>query len=150
VWKFSVSLVIGLFCVLIWFTLRTEAAATSKWPSVPGVMTELKITESRNSAGTTYKTAMVKYAYSVAGKSYEGNRIKVEIGTSLSDAERYPKGKQVTVFYNPENAEESVLEQGGAGSWLIGLLGLGSLWYAGYFLVARRKQKAKLTPSVAS
>jgi hypothetical protein len=113
-------------------------------------MTELKITESRNSAGTTYKTAMVKYAYSVAGKSYEGNRVKVEIGTSLSDAERYPKGKQVTVFYNPENAEESVLEQGGAGSWLIGLLGLGSLWYAGYFLVSRRKQKAKLTPSVAS
>jgi hypothetical protein len=149
VWKFWVSLVIGLLCVLIWFTARTEAAATSKWPSVPGVMTEMKITESRGSDGTTTKTAVVKYAYSVAGKSYEGDRVKVEIGTSVSDAERYPKGKQMTVFYNPEKAEDSVLEQGGAGAWLTGLIGVGCLWYAGYFLVARRKQKAKLTPGVA-
>src|ERR1017187_9650984 len=94
--KFCICLVIGLLCALIWFSDRTEAAATTKWPTVPGVITEMKITESRMSDGTTTKTAVVKYAYSVAGKSYEGDRTKVEVMTSPSDAARYPKGTPVT------------------------------------------------------
>jgi len=147
--KFWICLAIGLLCILVWLGNRTEAAATAKWPSVPGVITEMKITESRSSDGSTTKTAVVKYAYSVDGKSYQGDRVKVELMTSPSVAEGYPKGKPVTVFYNPEKAEESVLEQGGAGSWLTGLVGVGCLLYAGYALVERRKRKTGLTPVVA-
>jgi hypothetical protein len=147
--KFWISLVIGLLCILIWSGSRTEAEATAKWPSVPGVITDMRITESRSSDGSTTKTAVLGYAYSVNGKSYQGDRVRVEIGTSPSDAERYPKGKQVTVFYNPEKVEDAVLEQGGGGAWLTGFIGVGCLVYAGYVLVVRLRRKTKLTPAVA-
>jgi hypothetical protein len=146
--KFWICLAIGLFCVLAWFGGREEAAATTKWPSVPGVITEMTITESHNGDGTTTKNAVVKYSYSVNEKPYQGDRVKVEASTELSDAARYPKGTQVTVFYNPEKAEDSVLEQGGAGFWLTGSIGVGCLVYAGYVLVERRKRKT--APVLAS
>jgi Protein of unknown function (DUF3592) len=146
--KFWIGLVIGLLCLIIWSGNRTEAAATAKWPSVPGVITDMKITESHSSDGSISKTAALNYAYSVDGKSYQGDRVRVELATSPSDAERYPKGTQVTVFYNPATPGDSVLEQGGAGSWLTGLIGLGCLVYAGYALVERRR-RTKLTPAVA-
>jgi hypothetical protein len=132
--KFWISLVIGIFCVLAWLGGRQEAAETTKWPSVPGLVTDMNISVSHSSDGSINRTASVKYNYSVSGKPYQGDRIKVEASTDVSAAERYPKGTPVTVFYNPAHAEAAVLEPGGPGMLMWGLAGMGCLIYAGFAL----------------
>jgi hypothetical protein len=59
--------------------------------------------------------ADVAYVFSVGGKEYHGNRIAFgETGGSEIDAmlSKYPAGKEVTVFYDPRNPKECVLERG--------------------------------------
>lgn len=144
--KFWLSLVVGLFCVLAWLGSRSEASETAAWPSTPGVITEMRITETRGNDGGRETTAVVKYSYAVNGKTYQGDRVKVEMATNPTDAQRYPKGTQVTVFYNPKQPGDAVLEQGGGGAWFTGLLGIGCLVYAGYVLIDRRKGKNAPAP----
>lgn len=150
-WKFWVSLAIGLFCVLAWFGGRDQAAATMKWPSAPGVITDISVTESRDKDGDRSKHASVTYSYAVNGKTYTGHDVNVAAsGDADQIAATYPKGKQVPVYYNPQKPEEAVLEQGGAGLWVWGIVGLGCLAYAAYVLIERRKQKrAAPAPSAA-
>ncbi len=64
--------------------------------------------EERNFAGITYE-------YIVAGKTYRNNRVSIgedrgnfEVAETLA---RYPVGKAVTVYYNPNRRSEAVLER---------------------------------------
>jgi hypothetical protein len=98
----------------------------------------MAITESRSRDGGVEHTAKVVYVYSVKGKSYQGGRVKVEASTDVSDAQRYPKGTLVTVFYNPASPESAVLQQGGPGMLLWGIVGIGCLLYAAYVLYQRK------------
>lgn len=145
-WKFWVSLVIGLFCVMAWLGGRDQAADTLKWPSAQGVITDSSVTESHDKDGDREKHASVEYTYAVNGKSYKGHDVNVAAsGDADQIAAKYPKGKQVSVYYNPQKPEEAVLEQGGAGVWVWGAVGLGCLAYAGYVLIDRRKRRNTAT-----
>lgn len=59
--------------------------------------------------------ADIRYEYRVNGKRYSGQR--VGIGEDLGDhdvagtLERYPQGASVTVYYDPDNPAEAVLER---------------------------------------
>lgn len=59
--------------------------------------------------------AEIRYEYRVNGKRYTGQR--VSIGEDLGDhdvagtLQRYPQGSGVTVYYNPANPSEAVLER---------------------------------------
>jgi len=70
------------------------------------------------------------YEFTVDGVRYEGTRVAYgDYGTgntshARSIVDRYPEGKQVTVYYMPGDPEECLLEPGlKAQAWFIPLIG---------------------------
>jgi hypothetical protein len=90
------------------------------YDTTTGVVTAsaVKEHESTGSRGPrhTYGAA-VKYRYFVAGKAYSGNRVRYAQGSSNDDSawravHEYPVGKQVPVYYCPEDPADSLLHPG--------------------------------------
>jgi hypothetical protein len=99
-----------------------EISKAARWPSTQGVVIASG-TEGREvkSGGpdqddTELRTfALIVYEFTVGGRKYQGSR--VSIGEDMGNFEvaetlaKYPKGKAVTVFYNPRKPAEAVLER---------------------------------------
>lgn len=99
-----------------------EVMQASRWPSTPGrIVTSRTETRDVESGGpddddTEARTfAKIEYDYKVADRTYRGNRVSIgedmgnfEIAQTLA---KYPVGKPVTVYYNPNKREQSVLER---------------------------------------
>lgn len=116
-----------------------DALASREWPSTSG-----RIIRSEVFVDDEGATALVTYEYSVNGVSYGQSRIG---SGNYGDArpsrsvERYPKDKEVLVYYNPEDPGSALLEPGIdvyalTGLFLMGAIvagvGLG-IWY---FIIA--------------
>ncbi len=117
-----------------------QAHASRTWPSTQGIIEEAWITISRSSRGPEspfedkFFYPHLRYRYQVGGQTYQGERIAAGSPTGLSsraEAEAvlapYPVGRRVTVYYNPRNPAEAVLEPGRAES--LGMLLLGGLLF---------------------
>ena len=102
-----------------------EVRAASDWPSVPGKVViaksevrKVKVIDSDREAGHRFEErnfANITYEYSVAGQTYRNNRVSIgedrgnfEVAETIA---RYPVGKHVTVYYNPNKRSEAVLER---------------------------------------
>ncbi len=89
--------------------------ARARFLTTPGVVTGSEIERSSGSDGTTYE-AKIEYEFELGGTSYTGDRHSFfSFGTSSSEhasevVRRYPVGKRVTVYYDPGEPEQSVLE----------------------------------------
>jgi hypothetical protein len=117
-----------------------EARASTKWPAVPGRVTESHLTTSHDRHGTTYG-AHVEYTYTVEGREHRGSTVWFgEDRTSDRSAAQktlalFPTGKEVRVFYQPDEPDTSVLEPGTypssyvvlAGGLIFALVGVGML-----------------------
>ena len=117
-----VTCAIGLFLVLgNFFMLRTimetknREKAVKSWPSVTG---KVGISEARIHRTDGHDTDFphVSYSYEVNGKTYRSSNILpggdiggVNVESTLA---RYPKGADVTVYYDPHNPKDAVLEPG--------------------------------------
>ena len=114
-----------------------QARASTTWPTAAGHIVSAKLIEhdETNDEGedTTYYSTQVSYAYAVNGISYTGQRISFGSGSGVpgdphpaqSTITLYPPGTAVTVYYDPENPQEALLEPGeNPIVW-------GSLWLAG-------------------
>jgi len=115
---------VGLIVVAaIYKTL--EARAASDWPSAPGKvvvskseMRKVKVIDGDREDGHRFEErnfANITYEYSVAGQTYRNNRVSIgedrgnfEVAETLA---RYPIGKIVTIYYNPNKRSEAVLER---------------------------------------
>src|SRR5579883_2088052 len=127
-WKFWLSAVAGLFCLLAWLVMRQEGAESQRWPTTQGTVIEMRLTDHVDRDGSRDKNVSIRYKYVVAGKEYQGDRIGV--GTSYdaeAAAKKYPERAQVTVYYNPQRPGDAVLETGAGGTILWGLAGVGFL-----------------------
>ncbi len=97
--------------------LEEEAKASELWPSVSGEIIISEI-ESHTSHGERLYSANIHYFYTVDGKKYSGSGItNTDASTSVQssvkkDLKKYPRGKIVEVYYDPEFPEISVLEPG--------------------------------------
>ncbi len=67
---------------------------------------------------TTTYLAKVFFTYEVNGNSYESDHVNFDYGMRTSNVrkpqsvvEQYPTGSDVTVYYDPENPQQSVLEK---------------------------------------
>ena len=126
---------VGGFLIYKSFRDRKKAETSQSWPSTPGQITEARVarsrrTDSEGDADYSYAPA-IQYTYQVGGQEYSGNNITFGFRQSFSSqakAEaalaRFPTGGQVTVYYDPSNPGEAVLERKAGSSTLSLVLGI--------------------------
>jgi hypothetical protein len=95
-----------------------QAVASIDWPTTEGVVLTSAIEEVGWSDNEGWCPS-VRYAYTVGGKKYVFDRVEIQsICNGSTDyyagevIRRYPVGKRVVVFYNPQNPAFAVLEPG--------------------------------------
>lgn len=132
----------GLGGFLIAFSVRNrrKAEASQNWLSVPGriVSAEVKqgtsretkrdITGEEREVTSYYYYPAVEYTYEVGGQTYTGKRLAFGGIVGHSDPAKaaaalapYQPGSTVTVYYDPQNPAEAVLERK-AGGYTWGLV----------------------------
>lgn len=122
------SAVIALFG----YALKRQAAAADGWKETKGRVVSSEA--ERFVAGAERMSAperslvrqRVIYAYKVAGVDYSSDRVSFGARTASSLAgleqgivKRYPLGAGVTVYYDPANPSQAVLERGVRMLWLV-------------------------------
>jgi hypothetical protein len=122
-WPF---ILIGAVTVYFGFRSLQRAQASATWPTVQGLVKNSSVEyHSDDKGGGTYH-AEVWYTFTVNGTTFSGNRVAFgDYGSSnpshaQSIVNRYPKGKLVAVYHNPEKPEVCVLESGVQGQvWFL-------------------------------
>jgi Protein of unknown function (DUF3592) len=130
----------GVAVIISGLVQLDRARAMKGWSSVLGEVSSTRIVEkvgsrdfdSPGSASHTYHPD-VRYSYVLNGTDYAGTRRSfADTGASWRGyAEgvlaRYPVGKKVTVYYDPQNPRDSILERGNAKAWATGLTVAGAV-----------------------
>jgi hypothetical protein len=96
-----------------------QSIRSSGWLRTEGVVVVSDLQRSRDTdAGYTYRPE-ISYSYSVGGHDFVASRPKFGAGVWLSwsgpavrTTRKYPAGGLVTVWYDPADPQESVLETG--------------------------------------
>jgi len=135
-----VFLAVGIGVTAWGWNVLGDAKASTSWPSVDGSVISSKVERERTSrrsggrrrTSTTYG-AEVRYRYSVDGNEYSSDKVSFGDYSSSNRAraqgivDRYPVGKTVQVYYDPNTPETAVLESGT--SWSCYLpIGLGIIF----------------------
>lgn len=128
----------------------SQAKKSVDWPSAPGTVTKSEKEKRTTTEGTgsdkktiTYYAAVINYEYKVDGKTHNSNRIAFGGQNRNRSAEllnKYPKGKSVDVFYDPDNPREAVLEKG-FNQWCYFFPGFGAFIVILGLLVAFKTKK---------
>ena len=114
-----VVLFIGLAAIVGARYFFLKAQKTQNWPSVEGIITKSGTRSQRGhgaNSGVPTTIAEVWYTFVINGVEYRNDTISIgQYGSSDSshaakEAHRYPVGRKVMVYYNPENFNDSVLE----------------------------------------
>jgi hypothetical protein len=89
------------------------------WPHTDGTIVYSEVERSTGSKGDSSYSPGIKFQYSIQGQKYEGDIVafgmkSVSAGRGFAErfVKKYPKGKDVKVFYNPSEVSKSVLEPG--------------------------------------
>ena len=123
---------IGLGLLVFGAAQVKKGRASVAWPTTEGEIMAAEMTGNRGDS-TTYGAKII-YAYELGKTGFSGD--KVSLGDySSSNSEhareilrRYPIGKKVLVYYNPEDPSEAILEPGIRGiTWI--LLGVGAVLF---------------------
>jgi hypothetical protein len=113
-----VAIVVGSIFIQQARSWRCRAESAALWPETQGQVRECRIIEIPLRNRKEYRTTAT-YEYAVNGTQYRSQRRffgEEATGGSRSQAEqlhlKYRVGSQVTVYYNPDNPKEAVLELG--------------------------------------
>jgi hypothetical protein len=113
---------------LVWSAWNVVQALDSRrWPAVGGVIVASQLQRVPTDGGFGYRPA-ISYRYEVRGWRFISSRIQFGDRLVLSWSRRaqrilqkYPVGMRVSVRYEPDDAEEAVLEAGIHGNLLAGI-----------------------------
>jgi len=123
-----VGLAGGLWSAIAHLRARARSNAAERWPSTPGRVTDIDIQLKTGGAGRSryaHYVPAIRYLYTAGGREREGRTIRFGLVTTNTrkGAEAilapYPVGSTPMVRYNPDNADESVLDFGKVGKNLI-------------------------------
>lgn len=123
---------LGLYTIGSALRRRRQAGASEGWPGVQGRVLESRVEKNTQTnydgPDTTDFVPFVRYSYTALGREYTGERVSFALVTSnRRTAEdivsRYPAGTAVSVYYNPGQPDQSVLERSGGRTWISVLLG---------------------------
>jgi hypothetical protein len=118
--------------VLIFFGLRDilKAQKSMDWQPITGVIVSSDLGVEDDGDGNTLYRANIHYTYSLEGQEFQGDRV---FFGAMSTSERqqvfdlllkYPQGMAVTVYSNPGDPAQAVLEPGIHGAnWFLPILG---------------------------
>lgn len=127
------GLVGGWFFTIIWCSVSLLATiligspiiadlGTSDWEPVDGIITDSGVDQSTDGEGGTTYCLWVEYQYVVNNVTYDGDVISYskdnscDSWTDLDTAdEKYPVGKNITVYVDPDVPDEAVLQAGLSG-----------------------------------
>lgn len=119
----NVLICFGLIIAGVWlswraFAPRIRSRAAQGWPVVDGEVLEIDLGEeflrtATGKVGTGF-FPVVRYKYSVNGRSYESDRITFAKGSldfiiASNVRDEFKVGGKVKVYYNPAKPEQSVL-----------------------------------------
>jgi hypothetical protein len=122
-----VKILLGIFVILgmgatttsIWSF--TQIYMANDWPAVAGIVESsgFIVTGSRPSTAAQYVT----YRYQVSGQAYRGQRAHFGIAIATHNAVlSYHEGQSVTVYYDPNDHQNSVLRRDDARPAWFGLI----------------------------
>ena len=116
-----VFLLLGLF--IIWVAIRQFmfSVIKMKWPVVDGHISESVIDSAKDTMSRfsnparNLKKVFAKYTYSVEGTEYT-EILPIYLKSNLlplieKQLEKYPVGKKLQVYYNPDDPQESVIRK---------------------------------------
>lgn len=127
---------IGAFLLFKAYKTRQQADDSQGWSGVQGQVTDARVdrttrTDSDGDIQYSY-SPNVSYTYQVGGNTYYGDKLTFGFQQSFSSEakaqaalQRFPVGGNVTVYYNPANPNEAVLERSAGGfgvSLVIGIV----------------------------
>jgi hypothetical protein len=127
----------GLVVLLFGLAFLHHVRQASRWPVTTGRIVASGVEAYRdwreNTSDSTrrqrYYKPSVRYAYEVNGRRYSGDRLTLGMVMSASlpgfakrTAARYPVGKEVEVYYDPQSPGESVLHPHSRWHYLIFLV----------------------------
>ncbi|MGE5358830.1 MAG: DUF3592 domain-containing protein [Bacteroidales bacterium] len=128
------ALALGLILAGL-YTMR-ERSRSRGWVKTGGTVVSSTVSEFAGKSGRTYRP-MVMYAYSVGAARFMSNRITFgQVASSRrASAERfvsrYPAGRRVDVYYDPQDPERAVLEPAGnPWIWIVagGIFAMLTVW----------------------
>ena len=113
---------VGIYLLIRFNKDKQKAASSQTWPSTSGRIVEARVTESTSTDSdgdrSTYYSPQIVYEYEVMGSPIRGDKIYVGLKSSSSNYKKaqekvaqYPIGKTVSVFYNPDDPTDAVLER---------------------------------------
>jgi hypothetical protein len=110
-------ILIGFVLMLNGWDRIRQARASVLWPTVRGVIVGAEVNPVHTSEGWRWRPT-ITYRYVAHSRELNGTRISLQEPATGYDertarryAAKYRVGRPVTVFYNPERFNESVLEQ---------------------------------------
>ena len=115
---------IGIVIALFSYNAYVTRMESKTWPTVGGVIVKSEIEEQTSTTGdgankknTVKSLPKIAYQYQVDGQSHKNTRISFSSssGNAQQIVARYPKGKPVQVYYNPDKPKQAVLVPGGTG-----------------------------------
>jgi hypothetical protein len=136
----SLAILFGFSVASLPQYLRIKKSA--EWPSVPGVITASWMRSGICKGMPCYHGEIV-YHYRVGNIEYSGTAF--ELGRThwaareawQKDLDRYPIGKVVSVYYEPRNPPNAVLEPGLFGETeIVYKMDVGMIWFFGLCFVA--------------
>ena len=128
----------GIYLIYLGIKNMRKAQASQNWPSTTGQVTGVEVgqsqsTDSEGDRRTSYYP-IVRYTYMVNGQTFSGDKLTFgprstsgRHAKAQATASRYAPGAPVTVYYNPENAEDAVLEKRAAGTMATLIVGIAFL-----------------------
>ena len=117
----TVIIICGAGFVLHGITTINKGKESTGWPTTPGKIIQSEIEERETTTGTgsdrrttISSVAQLEYEYSIDGTSYKSRRVSFAQSSQEAQAivNRYPLGKGVKVYYDPDDHGFAVLEPG--------------------------------------
>jgi hypothetical protein len=122
-------IVIGGALLAFGVVFLRDANASANWPTTPGRVENVRVTwdnvGSTQAAPERAYSFIVTYSYAVAGEPYAGNRYSLGEGSTATGrrfpseeaarnaaAAAYRSGQDVTVYYDPADPAQAVLQPG--------------------------------------
>jgi hypothetical protein len=122
-----IFLLLGIALLGFWYWGYKRAKRALTWPNVPGTIIESTVVGSNNFEGGDEK-ARILYSYEVNGIRLQSKSVGAGVMSRPAGiVKRYPVGRQVQVYYDPEKPKSALLERRGSGSIIILLLSVVNL-----------------------